>query len=257
METYGRIYRLTDKTNGKMYHGQTTEEDINVRWKTYKKLNCKGQPKLYNALKAHGPENFLFEVIDASAKDLPQLNTLETFYIRKFDSMNNGYNCNEGGDGRGHICEETRQKIIKSLKLVKRSDDFKKRVSEVHKGRKRSEETKKRLSDSLKGNTNCLGRIVSEETRVKLSKPRREGTGQKISDALKGHKFSKETKLKMSLARMGKVPWNKGISRIDNPLSGKTRSDETKRKISEKAKLRHERWRAERMRAPLSVTLSS
>ena len=27
--SYGRIYRLTNKVNGKMYHGQTTIENIN------------------------------------------------------------------------------------------------------------------------------------------------------------------------------------------------------------------------------------
>ena len=53
---YGKIYRLTNKINGKMYHGQTIEEDINDRWKHYKRLQCKRQPKLYAALKHMAPK---------------------------------------------------------------------------------------------------------------------------------------------------------------------------------------------------------
>ena len=42
------------------------------------------------------------------AKNL--LNKLETMYINYYDSVNNGYNCNTGGNGYLHS-EETRKKI--------------------------------------------------------------------------------------------------------------------------------------------------
>jgi hypothetical protein len=35
--------------------------------------------------------------------------------------------------------------------------------------------------------------------------------GRRISEALKGRKHSEETKKKMSISRMGSVPWNKGL----------------------------------------------
>lgn len=47
-------------------------------------------------------------------------------------------------------------------------------------------------------------------------------------DGVVGHKFSKESKIKMSLAHIGKIPWNKGV-----PFT-----DEVKLKQSASAKLR-------------------
>lgn len=172
---YGQIYRLTNKINGKMYHGQTVEENINNRWSKYRKLKCKDQPKLYNALKAYGPENFLFEVIDTTPQNQSQLDELEIFYIAKFDSMNNGYNCDPGGKG-GHRSNETKQKISKAFRGRTLSEEHKRKIGQSRIGNKNpmfgrqppntgkhhSEEIREKISNS------CKGRIISEETRNKI-----------------------------------------------------------------------------------------
>lgn len=137
-----------------MYHGQTTEVDINNRWKYYKRLYCKKQPKLYNALKIHGLENFLFEVIDSSPQNQSQLDEKETAHIRQSNSMHNGYNCNEGGAGRGRVCDETRRNM-----------------SIAFTGRKLSPETRKKMSESRKGLKNPnFGKHHSIETKIKFLK---------------------------------------------------------------------------------------
>ena len=41
------IYKITNLINGKIYIGQSV--NILKRWLSYKKLNCKGQPKLYRS----------------------------------------------------------------------------------------------------------------------------------------------------------------------------------------------------------------
>lgn len=220
ISSYGKIYRLTDKTNGKMYHGQTTKADINDRWYAYKTLNCKSQIKLYNALKAHGPEKFLFEVIDTTPQNQPQLDNLEIFYIAKFNSMHNGYNCDPGGKGGKHS-EETKQKMSKSLSgknnpMFGRCGNKSPRYGKLH-----TEEIKTRLSEINKGENNPrFGKKVSCLIKTKLSKVK-SGT----NNPMFGRQHSEETKRKMSNSLKGK---NVGI----------TRSEETKQKMSEAAKLR-------------------
>lgn len=44
-----------------------------------------------------------------------RLNELEIYYIRKFNSFNDGYNSTEGGSS-GKLSEETKSKISESLK---------------------------------------------------------------------------------------------------------------------------------------------
>lgn len=179
---YGQIYRLTNKINGKMYHGQTIEKDINDRWKAYKGVYCKSQPKLYNALKSYRPENFLFEVIDTTPQNQSQLDELEIFYIAKFDSMNNGYNCDPGGKG-GKKSEETKKKMCTSNKgkmgmLGKHhSEETKRKLSELRKGSKNGmfgkkipDEIKEKVSQKLRGKLNPqYGKHLSVETKLKIS----------------------------------------------------------------------------------------
>ena len=147
--SYGKIYRLTNKVNNKMYHGQTTEEDINDRWKKYKNLNCKSQKKLYNALKKYGWDNFLAEVIDTTPQNQEQLDNLEIFYIAKFNSIENGYNCNPGGHG-GKRSEETKRKISNSLKGFRHNTESIEKIRIASLNRKHSEETKRKLSENWK-----------------------------------------------------------------------------------------------------------
>ena len=64
IEVYGVIYMVTNKINGKIYIGQTT--NWITRLKAYGKLHCKNQPKLYNSLKKYGIDSFSFEVIDTA-----------------------------------------------------------------------------------------------------------------------------------------------------------------------------------------------
>jgi group I intron endonuclease len=137
------------------------------RWKFYKNLNCKGQPKLYYALKKYGPDNFHYELIDIGYGQM-ELDRLEKTYIKQFDSMLNGYNCNEGGVNAKHT-ENTKQKM-----------------SNAHMGKTLSVVHRRKISDALSG------KIVSIETR------------QKLSLANTGRIPTKETCERISIANKGK-----------------------------------------------------
>jgi very-short-patch-repair endonuclease len=94
------------------------------------------------------------------------------------------------------------------------TDEYKKKMSETLKGRIFSEEWKRKISEANKGR---IPKSVSEETRRKLSligrgKKRSEETKQRIRLVRLGTKRSEETKRKIAIAAKGRIPWNKGKS---------------------------------------------
>lgn len=121
------IYKITNKLNGKLYIGQTVrtlEERKQQHLQNVGKLNN----NIYLAMRKYGIDNFKFETI-CYAKDVDELNKLETYYIKKYDTVNSGYNMSYGGDNNVMFSEivkskhddimrsdEVRQKISKSMK---------------------------------------------------------------------------------------------------------------------------------------------
>ena len=188
--SYGCIYKITNKLNNKCNIGQTT--DINNRFKKYKSLQCKRQPKLYNALKKYGWDNFNKEII-AEATTKCQLDELEIYYIKFYDSINNGYNCSPGGSFGKHsleskakmsLCrkgipksEESKIKQSKSTKGRCHSEEFKRILSEAAKGKHPTAETRRKMSESQKGEkSHMYGKVLSEETKRKMSESHKKAT---------------------------------------------------------------------------------
>jgi group I intron endonuclease len=156
----GYIYKITNKVDQKVYIGQTSR-DLELRWKEHKKKgsNCK---YLKAAIENHGVENFKFELICISFDE--NLNDLEMFYIKKYNSLVPlGYNLRNGGNN-GKLNEETKKKISESLKLNKT-----KPINKSFLGRKHTEETKKLISNQL------IGKCMAENTRQKMIASRMNG----------------------------------------------------------------------------------
>lgn len=84
------IYKITNKINGRSYIGQS--KDIEKRWKEH--VHHKDSPIDKNIYEL-GDENFELEVLEECSPD--QLDEKEDFYIKKYDSINNGYNRIGGG----------------------------------------------------------------------------------------------------------------------------------------------------------------
>lgn len=204
LKPYGYIYKLTNKINGKCYIGQSINNPIFERWNRYKLLNCKGQPKLYNALKKYGSDNFIYEIIEIGL-DKTNLDFLEDMYEILNDSIKNGYNIRRGG-ANGKHSEETKRKLSESHIGHKPSYETRLKMSNSHTGRKLSEETKIKMSKRQTGFTH------SEESKIKMSENQKRMGGhmlgkkhseiakQKISKKRTGIKFSEEHKLKISIA---------------------------------------------------------
>ena len=106
-------------------------------------------------------------------------------------------------NGNQQQCKECGiNKMSKSHKGKKPSEETKKKIGEAHKGKKRSKETKKKMSESHKGKKS------SEETK------------NKISEANKGKKPSEESRKKMSEAHKGKK----------SPMKNKHHTEESRKK---------------------------
>ena len=94
--------------SGKVYIGKCA--NVNKRWSRYKRLDCVGQTKLYNALRKYG-----WGSVQAAFYPFPKewLSQLEVMLIRHYDCRINGYNCTDGGEGQfGRVVsQETRDKI--------------------------------------------------------------------------------------------------------------------------------------------------
>ena len=119
------------------------------------------------------------------------------------------------------------------------SDEIRRKMSKLHKGKVLTEETKRKISDATKG------KIVSEETKRKMSEARKgivftEETRKKISDANRGRIVSEETRRKLSEAGKGRkvvvFVSEETRKKIGDASKGRIVSEETRRKLSEARK---------------------
>lgn len=185
----GIIYKYTNKINGKVYIGQTVNEE--KRKKEHR--GAYGNYPFHRAIRKYGWDNFDYEVVFTTiSSDLDRLkyllDTMEKYFIKKYNSFGEGgYNCTLGGGG--------------SLGR-KQTEEAKKRISEKNSGKKPSEETRRKLS--------IASRNMSAETRRKLSiagtgRKHTEEAKRKISESKKGkpHTLSEEARRKQ-IERLGK-----------------------------------------------------
>ena len=106
------IYRFTNKSNGKVYIGLTTQT-IHRRLSEhkYRFTSSDRDHKLYQALRKYGWDNFDIEVIFI-VFDKTHLPEFEKLFIDEYDSFNNGYNMTSGD---ALISEETRDKLRQAM----------------------------------------------------------------------------------------------------------------------------------------------
>ena len=93
----GRIYKITNKVNGKLYIGQTIYP-LSYRYTNHLSDARNGRGyAMASAIRKYGEKNFKIELIEECDED--QLNDLEIKYIKKYNSVTpNGYNLTHGGD---------------------------------------------------------------------------------------------------------------------------------------------------------------
>lgn len=134
--------------------------------------------------------------------------------------------------GMKYITPETAEAMAKDYedaveisRQIFQSDEFKAKLSAANKGKHLSDETCAKMSKSRQGL--LKGRTYSDETRQKMSDAKK-GKPSK----LKGRKLSEEHRTHISESLKGKCIGS------DNAFFGHTHTEETKRKIAERAKAR-------------------
>jgi group I intron endonuclease len=199
------IYKITNNANGKIYIGQSI--NIKARWKDHiNSLNRKDSHSvlLQRAWNKYGEEYFSFEILELCTENM--LDAIEMKYIELYDTRNNGYNIEPGGNLNKRLSEETKQKI-----------------REAHLGRRHSYETRQKMSQSRIGENNGMyGKNHSEESKRKMSESKKGKPGHPRSEKQKeaarraniGKVVSEETRRKISEANKGNVPVHKNLNPV-------------------------------------------
>ena len=141
------IYKITNKVNGKSYIGQT-RKTVEERFNQHVRDAMNGHGfYIQNAIRKYGVENFSVEVL-ATAEDIDELNRLEEYYIRKFNTVDLGYNLSYGGYSNTMDCKKTKDHHDN----IMRSDDVRSRISATLKKRiKESGRTQEYAENLRKG----------------------------------------------------------------------------------------------------------
>ena len=224
MKKYGIIYEVKNKVNGKKYIGQTKNTLTNRKYShlaIVRRGNYNYKSIFYDAIKKYGENNFVWKEIDnAYSKD--ELNKKEIYYIKEFDTVNNGYNIVKGGNG-GDICSEFSEKRKKEIQEKRRKSFF----DNPEKMKKFSKALSKSMKQNKKLIKSLTGRKLSEEHKLKISngiqyalldenkrnnishkgikkRPFSEEHKKHLSEALKIKKKSLEHRKNISLATKGK-----------------------------------------------------
>jgi len=186
------IYKATNSVNNKIYVGKTINS-LEKRMNEHLGAAFNDNSKLYfhRALRKHGKENFIWEII-YECKNEDELNEKEKFFIKKFDSLNYGYNLTKGGDGGDTYSKLSEEQLAET----------KRKSSEAKMGHIVSVETRKKISEK------AIGRKLTLETKQKIGKANTgkicsEETKRKIGKAHSGKIISKEARKKVSDANSG------------------------------------------------------
>lgn len=180
-----KIYAHINKTNGKIYIGQT-QQKLKDRF-GHNGANYKHCSHLWNAIQKYGWNNFKHITLIGGIS-LELANIIEEELIKKYDTMNNkiGYNMIAGGNNR-----KRRQEVTDRIAEKNRhpSPETLRKMSIASTGRKHSPDVIEKIR---KSNT---GKIRSKEARRKMSIAKQnmsEETKKKISEAGKGRKPSQK-----------------------------------------------------------------
>ena len=167
--SYGTIYKITNIKTGKVYIGKTTRS-LNDRLQGHINSADRGDNfKLSRAIRKYGKENFIIEPIDV-AYNRDELNEKEVYYIKKYNSLEDGYNMTIGGEGGNTY--------------IDKSDEEMKAISE-------------KIYAALRKNNGNRGQLIGPKNGM-YGKHHTPEVKERMRRALKGKKFSKEHNRKIS-----------------------------------------------------------
>ena len=193
------IYKLTHKDSGKIYIGQS--KHLKRRLNEHRRCEKSDDKKGSQSVVRRAIKKYSFDAFDFEiilyCQEGEYMNMIETKLIQFYDCL----------VPKGYNVRDDGNKVFMS-------EEGRKRVSKANSGRIVSEETRLKLSESGK--------------KAYLNNPRGDEWNQKLSIALTGKKKSEEHILKISERRKEFIKNNPDS--VKNML-GKKHSDETKQKM--------------------------
>lgn len=225
-EIVSGIYEIVNLVNGKRYIGSA----INTahRWRQHKSLLGKGKnnPLMQRAWQKYGASSFVFRLLE-EVEERSDLLVREQFYL---DTCSPEYNvATTAGSNLGvKWSAETIEKMGAANRRVWSCPDYRRRMSDVHKGQKPTPDQLKKISEALRGR-----KLSPERAEVVAANNGERNRSQehraKVSKFWKGRPKPPEQVAKMVAAKTGKPAHNKGV-----PMS-----EEQKVKQSEAMKRRY------------------
>lgn len=198
MESNIGIYELRNVVNKKIYVGKSI--NLAWRWKNHIHLLRTGKHHniyLQRAWNKHGKDAFNFSVLEYCEVDL--LNEREMFWIRELKSLYSecGYNLTLGGEGMipdDDVIERIRQKALAQHRNMSKEERalISRKMSNALKGRKSSKESTDKQSEMMK-------KLWKDNPNWRAKTP--EGSARSVEAmrlANTGRTVSEETKKKLS-----------------------------------------------------------
>ena len=144
------IYKIISPSN-RVYIGQGV--NIKKRIRTYKKLHCVAQKRLYASFIKYGVENHIFEIIEECAKE--DLDCRERYWQDFYDVLSKkGLNCSltscEILNKKGEISEDKRKLLSESHKSIKPSEKSTNLFINMITNRTKSEEERKKIFSHIR-----------------------------------------------------------------------------------------------------------
>ena len=212
------VYKHTNKQNGSSYIG-ITKTDIETR----KYLGYFNSTKFYYALEKYGWDNFETTILEEGLT-VDEACEKEKYYIKKFDTLNTGYNLDPGGRystpseesrkkiseaqrnnnhfGGHHHTKESKNKMSENISKYWSDPENRRKQSERLKGRCKSEETKAKMSEyqnrpDIKEHKRnlMLGRKHSDDIKRIIKESWTDEKRDKMSRRITGRKFVTDGKV--------------------------------------------------------------
>lgn len=111
---YGIIYKYTSKTTQMSYIGKTTKNSFKRRMRDHK-VDIDDKTHFGRAKLKYGFDDFVLSIVEENIP-LEKTSDRERYWIKYYDTFNNGYNSTLGGEGGNTYSKKTKEEldIIKS-----------------------------------------------------------------------------------------------------------------------------------------------
>lgn len=214
------VYKTTNLVNGKIYIGQTIRENTGYLGSGY---------YLRRAVKKYGKSNFKREVL-ARCSSQEELDEMEKFYIKEFDSTNRdvGYNIALGGTGSvlaagyKHLISGENH-YLKKMSSEEFQEWINNRTGTNNVMNKMSDDDKKKMFAKLSGDKHFLNKMDQQQREQFLEKQRGENHFSK--------KMSNEEYLRWKMSNGGENNYLKKLSGAALEKQRKLISENTRKQL--------------------------